>query len=385
MTTTFAKPTIDWKDIDEGFYAEARGEWLPAPQYLAVKSPPDPEVIESYKKQFMSRNPQYTENIHLLESDSPLHQWASGRAALAHQLAWYEEKSGNRVVRVLDFYGPDSSITSLFPAYIETEIQAAMLQVGVVQQLIFATEAVTSMKVTCLRDGNAANTRSLKKTGVGAELPLIKIDFEDSTINLYKYGAAFELPYEVIKEQKIDALAHHLRRVAEQVAADETDLALHTLIAGDGTTAGAAESNSTDTDVATAGSIAYSDLLSWYFAITRPYQIDKAVAGKTDLALIDNLAEFKDSQTANLPNIPGPKSVNYIWWDGGVNGSSYVDRLVVGIDSRRALKRYTYGSMLQETDRIIRRQVEQYTMSYGVGFRKFDASAVEVLDCNSAL
>lgn len=383
--TTFAKPSIDWKDIDEGFYAEARGEWLPAPQYLAVKSPPDPEIVENYKRQFMSRNPQYTENIHLLEADSPLHQWATGRAALAHQLAWYEEKSGNRVVRVLDFYGPDSSITSLFPAYIETEIQAAMLQVGVVQQLIFATEAVSSMKVTCLRDGNAANTRSLKKTGVGAELPLIKIDFEDSTINLYKYGAAFELPYEVIKEQKIDALAHHLRRVAEQVAADETDLALHTLIAGDGTTAGAAETDSTDTDVTKAGSIAYSDLLSWYFAITRPYQIDKAIGGKTDLALINNLAEFKDAQTASLPNVPGPKSVNYIWWDGGVTGSSYVDRLVVGIDSRRALKRYTYGSMLQETDRIIQRQVEQYTMSYGVGFRKFDASAVEVLDCNAAL
>lgn len=384
-TIELPEPVLKAKEIDAAFYAEAGAQHgKPAPMYLAEQSPAPPELVEACKTRFLS---QYGDAVKDICMD-PVDQWAEGRAALNHQLMWYEQTEKKRLVTVADFYGPDSGVQSLFPAYIESEIQAGLIAAGLVPWLIFSQEQVNSETVRALyAGGNAAHTRSLKKTMPGDELPRVKLTFADSDIYLYKYGASIEAAYEVIRNQRYDALGWHFRQIAEQVAVDETDLAMDVLVGGDGTTAGAAESDSTDVDVTTAGSITYADMLSWVYNPSQPYNIDKAVAGKTDLALIANLAEFKAASKPGgyVLDIVSPLNVSYRRWDGGVSGSSYVDRLVVGVDSRRALKKYTSGGFLQETDKIITRQVNVWTFSYWTGFRKFDSAAVHVLDCNAAL
>jgi len=235
-------------------------------------------------------------------------------------------------------------------------------------------------------DSSAATTRSLKKIGPGGELPKVKLSFADSDVHLFKFGVALEAAYEITNQQSIDVLAYHLQRVGMQIAVDESDLAMHTPITGDGTTAGSAETNTTDVDVATSGTVLYSDLLSWVYDPDQPYRIDRAVGGKTDLALVANLSEFKKgAEGAVAAGLPDPRSLAYRRWDGGVTGSSYVDRLIVGVDSRMALKAYRMGSLLQETDRIITKQVNEWTASIWLGFRKFDAEATHVLDCAAVL
>ena len=77
--------------------------------------------------------------------------------------------------------------------------------------------------------------------------------------------------------------------------------------------------------------------------------------------------------------------MRYLRWAGGVSGSAYVDRIGVGIDSRQALRKYTWGGFLQEQDKIITRQVNVWTFSYWAGFRKWDAAATQVLDCSRVL
>lgn len=381
-------PKPERTDIDDGMTAEAFAAQKPIPTYLAEVSPPPPELVEDVKKSFLAKNG-YSRNEHTALRDDPLQQWAIGKAALAHQLSWWEQHNTKRLIQVQDFYAPDDAIQSLFPAWVESEIQAGLIAEGLVPFLTFGTVQVNASTVRATYDSSGETTRSLRQIGPGGELPRVKLTLADSDIYLFKYGRVIEAAYEVIAEQSIDVLGHHLRRTGMQIAVDETDAALSALIAGDGTTAGAAETDSTDVDVATAGSIVYSDLLGWVYAPDQPYQLDKAVGGKTDLALVDNLAEFKsdNARVADVvdPGRPSPLTLQYRRHDGGVTGSSYVDRLIIGIDSRHALKKYTKGSLLQETDSIINRQVREWAISYWCGWRKFDNKAVHVLDCNTAL
>lgn len=379
------KPALEAKEIDAGFYAEAGSQYgKPSPMYLAEKSPAPPELVAECKASFLARYGDAVTDICM----DPVDQWAEGRAALSHQLMWYEQETNKRLVTVADFYGPDSGVNTLFPAYIESEIQAGLISAGLVPWLIFGQEQVNSTKVQAIyAGGTSAHMRSLKRVMPGEELPRVKLTLSDSDIYLYKYGAAIEAAYEVIQFQRYDALGWYFRQIAEQVAVDETDLALDVLVGGDGTIAGSAESDSTDVDVATSGTILYSDMLSWVYNPSQPYEIDKAIGGKTDLALVANLSEFKATSKPGgyVVDIPSPLNVSYRRWDGGVTGSSYVDRLIVGIDSRRAMKKYTTGGFLQETEKIISRQTNLWTFSYWTGFRKFDAEAVHVLDCAAVL
>mgnify|MGYP007071620871 CR=1 FL=1 len=383
---TVPKPQTE---IDDGFYAEAAAASMDSPAYLATLNPAPSEFIAEAEQRFFVRHRMDPAKFtHLSGPESPIKQWAAGRAALSSMLNWYEQKIGGRIITVQDFYNTSPGVTSLFPAWIESEIQAAMIATGLVSSLIFGTESVDNSKVTVLYDSTPSRERSLRRIGEGTDLPLATLTLADSTISLGKFGRSIHASYEVIASQKIDALASHLAKVMMQAAIDETDQALHVLVGGDGTTMGAAESDSTDYDVASSGSITYADLVGWVLGMDAPYNLDKAVLGDTDLALIENLAEFKDAALTGPGsnfNAPNPKSVNYLRWEGGQTGSDYMARGGVGIDSRYALKKYTWGGYLQEQDKIIRRQVNEWTCSQWIGFRKWDTAAVLVLDCAAVL
>jgi len=293
------------------------------------------------------------------------------------------------LVYLKDWYR-SNAIISLFPAYIETRIQEGLLQTSLVPDLVFADETVDSYTAVATYNSTPAEARSLKLISEGAELPEAEITAADSTINLRKFGRQVKWSYESTQgNARLSMVEHHLRRAGQQVGIDETDLLLHTFIAGDGTTAGAAVTNSTDVEVAVAGTITFADMLSWYFNVPdSAYRLDKAIGGKTDISKIADLAEFSDVEYLrgqDALRIPTPAAMNYYWWDGGVTGSAYVNRLVIGIDSTRAALAHTFGGFVQESDRIITRQVYVATMAYWRGFRKFDADAVQVLDCNNAL
>jgi hypothetical protein len=392
MAITVPKPTTK---IDDGFYHEANAACELACDKLAALEPPPQELVDLAKSGLLRKIQKTEDELSHIDPDAdPFDRWARGRAALSAQMTYWSERFNRPLITVQDFYATDTGITSLFPAWIESEIQAGLLAAGLVNELTFGTETVAASKITGLYDSTGEGERSLRKVSEGAELPKVKLSLADSTIALDKYGRQIEASYESVAQQRLDALGAHLRKIAIQVAIDETDTALHILVAGDGTTAGAAESNSTDHDVAAAGSITYADLIGWYFGVSEPYRLDKCVLGKTDLALIANLSEFKDPGYPGFPSnlsVPGPKAVKYLWWQGGVTGSSYVDRLGIGIDSRHALRKYVWqggpggGGMLQEQERIITRQVNVWTFSYYVGFRKWDYNAVHPLDCNAVL
>ena len=357
---------------------------------LAQLDPSPPDHIEALfqrKCLEMSVDPQQHQG-----TARELYGWCEKAATLErHLLACkrLQERGGLRYGKHKDFLGsPDSA--ALFPAYVESQIAAGMLATGIVNDLVMGISDAGTPAVITFEFDDTANERSFSKVASGAKLPRKTPTVSEGTINLSNFGMSFPVPYTMRRTATIDVVSFHIRRVGQQIAIDQTDEVLHIIIAGDGSgrALAAAETNSTDTDVATSGSIAYSDLLTWVYAPSMPYQLNFAVGGKTDLALIANLAEFKDpdvSKSISKTGFKSPLNLRYEQWDGGVSGSSYVDRLIVGMDTANAMRGWTWGPNIQETDRLIEDQLEVFTFSQYFGVEKVDMNAVEVLDCAAVL
>ena len=321
-----------------------------------------------------------------------LWDWAEKAATLERHIlacSYLQDRGGLKYGRMKDFLGSADS-AALFPAYVESQIAAGMLEDGLVSDICMSVADAGSMAVLTFEFIDDDSERSTSKVAFGAKLPRKTPTTGEGTVNLANYGLAFPVPYPMRRTATIDVVAFHIRRIGQQIAIDQTDEVMHTIIAGDGSgrTLAAAETDTTDTDVAVAGTIAYSDLLTWCYGPTKAYRLDLAIGGKTDLALIANLAEFKDpdvSKSISRTGFKSPLNIRYEQWDGGADGSSYVDRLLVGLDTRNAMRGWTWGPNIQETDRMIEDQLEVFTFSQYFGVEKVDKGAVEVLDTNTVL
>jgi hypothetical protein len=382
-----------WTDMHQdakSFYVKVEAQdQTSALSVLREMDPPDPQDDAPLIKYFEDQTKARVKSEHRVLSPyraEKIGEHAQGMATLSKWMS--KAMDGEKLVTIKDFYR-NSAITALFPVYIESRIQQSLLASSLVPELIFSEETVDSTTATGLYMADTEAVRSLRKIGEGTELPATDFTSANSTIALQKYGRLIRASYEAISSQRVDAFGNMLARIGRQVGLDETDRLLDIAIMGDGTTMGAAETDAVDTDVAVAGSIAFSDMLTWYYSVAHAgYFMDKAVLGRTDIRLIADLVEFSDPQyiqNQSSLRLPTPVAMQYFWWQGSVTDSHYLDRMVIGIDSSQAFQAYTYGGFISEAAKIIERQVNVSTFAYWRGFRKSDAGAVQVLDVNTVL
>lgn len=376
----------EWGNLDKGFYAEAEADHMTSMQKLFELDPMPDEVQEANITCAMRKFGVEDVNSNKGRAVGDFARWCA-------TLETYLAKGGIRTTgagqsMVRDFFGTDYNITTLFPAYLESQIIAGVLAGGLVSDLVFATEQADSRKVDALYYDDSNTDESLHQTEEGAELPELKLTTADSTVYLKKFGGILNVTYEAMAEQRLDALGFWLRRIGQKIAEDETDELLDVLVGGDGTTNGAAETDDTDVDAETPGTYSYNDMVDWVLGVNRGYALDRAVATATDLKGIAKLAEFKDVELlrgSGALKWPSPFDIDYYRWDAASSAAHYATNLTVGIDSRFAAKKITYGGFISEADKLIERQLNRRSFSYYVGWRKVDSNAVLVLDWNTVL
>lgn len=375
----------EYTNLDKGFYAEAEADHVTSLRKL-YDLDPMPEEVQEAKIAAAFRK------YGVKDANSNRGQVVGEFAREVATLEAYLARGGIRTSGpgqslVRDFFGTDYNVTTLFPAYMESQIIAGLLAGGLVNDLVFATEQADSRKVDALYYDDSSTDESLHATEEGAQLPELKLTTSDSTVYLSKYGGILNVTYEAMAEQRLDVLGFWLRRIGQKIAEDETDELMDVLVGGDGTTNGAAETDATDVDASVAGTYDYDDMVYWVLGVNRGYMIDTAVATATDLKGIMKLSEFKDAamNAASDFAAPTPLDVNYLRWDAASGAASYATYLTVGVDTRYAAKKITYGGFISEADKLIERQINRRSFSYHVGWRKVDGNAVLVLDWNSAL
>jgi len=264
----------------------------------------------------------------------------------------------------------------LFPAYVANEVYAGLLQAGLVQEFaartIIVNFGVTVFQKIYLSDTEAE--RQLREIGQGVEFPVVKLDTNDEHVKVKKFGRYLQASYEALANQKLDLFGLMLRRIGAQIAIDDTDDMINTLINGDGNS----NTPGTTVETATSGTIAVADVIAWATGLPAPYKLDKFVGKKallqeyyTTLAGMNN-----PSDQFGFIGIQLPRSYE---WDRAAYGSGVTD-LFVGVDSRYAFAHITTGGVMTEYEKLIRKQLQGAAISYRSGKAILDNNAVALFD-----
>lgn len=371
-----SKTTEFIKNVDKGFYLEARKHGLTPLQYLAEHVEPEqPEVDRTYERKLRELKAPDDGSYR----SRAIYEHAEQATALAKCL---QEKKIRPAYTVEKAFFSSDLDSALFPAFLANSIIAGQLAGSLVPFFTAMDERVEQQVVDKITMNETAAQRRPGLTGEGAELPELTLSRAEGSVPLFKYGYQLKWTYEVARRMRIDQVAIHIQRAGIQLGIDETDGMIEVLIAGDGTTGSAV----TDTDAEVTGVLDYDELIRLFQAFPIGYVMDRAIINDANERTILNMPEFKDPlvQVRFQEKGLGPSGVPLLGamfhrWTSTGSSSFSTDR-ILAVDSRFALSMLQEGDMLEESDRIIERQMERATMSVWRGFKKLHNNAAQCLD-----
>lgn len=384
------------KNMDKGFYSEARAKQMTPGAYLAQQvNPEEPEVTRTYTRLlkklrgqddggfFAQQVYEYAREVTALgkcfeERDIRV------KGAYVHptERFFVAEKYVSGDQKGTTFASTNDSV--LFPAFLATEIIMGLLATSLVPRIGAMEERIEAHVAEKLTMTETAADRQFKLTGEGTQIPKTKISKAEGNVRLYKLARMLEYSYEAARLQRLDVIGAFLQRMGEQMGIDGTDNLIDNLIVGDGTSGSAV----VDTDAEVTGTFDYDEIIRLRQAFPLGYRMTNAITTDAQIRTILNMAEFKDPQSGAVRFQDGGLTdefplVGATWHRWTSTGSSaYSTDRILAVDNRRAIKVLTEGDFLEESDKLIDKQLHQRTMSIWQGYMKLDNSATQCLDIN---
>lgn len=363
------------KNVDKGFYHEARKGGLTPGQFLARQIEPTEEEVG---KTFARLLKQYKVDDDGGFRALTIRDFAEEKAALNAVLRERKIRRSDSVEKA--FFASEND-SALFPVFLATQIIAGQLAGSLVPRLAATEERIDSGIAEKITMNETEGDRQLKFTGEGATLPKTKLSRAEGQVQVFKYGRVLEWTYETARRMKLDIISLFLQRMGIQMGIDETDDLIEVLIAGDGTSG----SGVTDTDAEVSGTLDYDELIRIFQAFPKGYRMTDAVINDTNIRTILNLPEFKDpliqlrfQENGIDDSFPILGATAHRWTSA--NATSFSTDRILAVDRRFAIKVLVEGDMMDESDRIIDKQINQRAMSYNKGFMKLDNNSTQCLD-----
>ncbi len=353
--------------LHRDMYKEAQAEGISLSQYLENLDPsPEGSKLSAFERQLKEHN--------------IVTQSMAGRGISAS--------------KVEAFYRTDES-KILFPEYINMTVKESMIATSILPYLIAMTTEIDSNAYKSVRCVDQPKGQRKRRVTEASELPKSKLVTSTSAIQIYKFGTAIEASYEAIRRMKIDMLAIHIRRIAQQAANDEVGEVLNVITVGDGNANPASvHLNRTLDSNATAGILSQDAFINFLLEFY-PYSCNTLVCNKA--ALVQVLKLLYPGQTSSqlvtmlmggmaLPTkVKMPQgffadvTILYSPDIADVNGHPSI----TGIDSRYSIEKVVeLGSTINEADRFILNQTEVLTVSENSGFSKMFTECTKILEIN---
>lgn len=369
------------KDLDKGFYDEARKQNLHPLELLTNLVNPEPPEVEEVEVRLAAKVAS-DQQMPVARLSQP-HRKEIGR--VAYLMAGLEKEMAVRGIRGDDtvemafFSSANGPSQPLFPVFLAAKIIAGKLATSLVPMLSAANLSIHSHvqeKVTC---SDTTATRQLKHVEEGVDLPKTTIAKTNGSITLKKYGRMLEASYEAVRLLHLDIIGLQMARMGAQIGIDQTDDFLETLEAGDGNSGTAVTALSTDVS----GTLDYDEIVKLYLGFPIGYKMRHAVLNDTNLRTLLNMAEFKDPQAGftfqRTGDIPGPVGAMWHRWTS-TGAASFASDHIIAIDSELAAVTLTEGDLLEESDQLIDKQIHRRTMSEWFATMKWDNNATQVLN-----
>ncbi|MGN1481272.1 phage major capsid protein [Porcipelethomonas sp.] len=288
-------------------------------------------------------------------ADTPL----AGLDAFERQLKRFDIKiSGPDCDRVEKFFVTTESAV-LFPEYVKRAVTQGM------EESILSDIVAVKTNSDCNQYRGYVITESspyTTRTSEGGTLPETSIKESPNSISLLKYGRLITASYEAVRLQRLDAFAVTLRSIGKKLGDAITASAVSTI-----TTA------ATSTDIA-GTTLAYSDLITLYGQFDS-YNMNTIIASPKNAALILSMSQVQDCIAADEKgNIILPFGTVLI------KSSQVNDYTILGFDRNYALELVTSSDLVMETDKLIDRQLDAFTVSMNLGFKSIIKDAAKALN-----
>lgn len=264
----------------------------------------------------------------------------------------------------------------LFPAWVESTLQEAVYEQNIIQYLVSTTQSVpTNIVQSPLLDlRSEKNKPNLKKARIaeGADIPLSKIYIGEKAIALWKHGRAIEMTYEAARRIKIDLFTRHMNAIINDIAYQNMDFAIDTLVNGDGNSDTAATKLGTTENP---GTIENDELIGFVmdYWFKNHYAADTLVASldmakKIGAMFFDtNLSAGASAQMRfNMPQFQNNQNLTVLAADLPKIGGKDI---ILLFNRANTLIRYQEnGSNIQENQQFIRNQTRLMTVSENSGY-----------------
>jgi hypothetical protein len=360
------------KDIDKGFYQEAREKGVHPLTYLTQLVNPEPPEIDRIAERMLGR---CGWNAKGTPYEDRVREWAYMCAGLEKELEARGVRKSDTVEKAFFSSSNAAGTQGIFPAFLASQIIAGQLAVSLVPICCLSEVRINSHLQEKVTLTDTTDTRQLKHISEGQDLPKTTINKTQGVINLQKYGRMLETTYETVRLMHLDIISLQLQRMGRQIGIDETDDMIETLQAGDGNTGSA----NTPIAVGTPGTLAYADVVSMWQGFPIGYEMRQVITNDAQLKNIVTMAEFKDPmagfQFARAGILPGPLGATWRRWTSTGSATFSTNRLLA-VDDRLAMVLYREGDLLEEADQLIDKQIHRRSMTEWVGFMVWDPAGV---------
>ena len=252
----------------------------------------------------------------------------------------------------------------LFAEYFRNQVVAGMLKSGIVDKIIMASNVIDSESYHKIYLEETEKERQLSKVGIGEPFPETKMSVSKESIYLQKYARKLKVPDETLKYQRLPIFLGAAQQIGMQLDIDRTNMAVSTLINGDG-------NGNTPAKTLSGAADTVSVLIEFYTKLDQPYTINLMMIRKANLiTYLTTLTGFSAPQ-AQFSFLP-LATPEWVEWEE----STLPANKVLGIDNRYAVEEICTGAMETENDRIIDGQLNLVTFVWRGAYAVFHNEAV---------
>ncbi len=363
------------KEIDKGFYEEARQKNIHPLTMLTQLVNPEPPEIEKIAERMLARcgwkwaGTPYEDRVR---------DWAYMCAGLEKELEVRGISKSDTVEKAFFASSNAAGTQGLFPAFLASQIIAGQLAVSLVPICCLSEVRISSHVQEKVQISDTTGTRQTRHISEGSDMPKTSIAKLQGSIALQKYGRMLEATYETVRLMHLDIISLQLQRMGRQIGIDETDDMIETMQSGDGN----AGSATTPVSAATPGTLLYSDVVALWQQFPIGYEMRQVITNDVELKNVLTMAEFKDPMAGfdfvRTGVLPGPLGATWHRWTSTGSATFGANR-VLAVDDRLAMVLYREGDLLEEADQLIDKQIHRRTMSEWVGFMVWDPAAISVM------
>jgi hypothetical protein len=288
-----------------------------------------------------------------------------GLDAYQRQLKRFDIKvSGIGSDTVSKFFATTDS-AALFPEYVSRAVRQGIEADDILDGMIATTTMIDSLDYRAIESAPTDEEKLLTNVNEGTYIPETVIRTKENLTKLHKRGRMLVASYEAIKFQKLDVFTVTLKQIGACIAKSQVNDAISSLVCND-TQVINLEADPT-----------YSDLVN-FWAQFYPYNLTTLIMTGTQLSILLNMDEFKDSNAGlnfhGTGNIITPFGAQVLRYEALESDSA-----IIGLDKNYALEKVQAGEIMTDYDKLIDRQLERATITTIAGFSPIFTDACKVL------